>query len=232
MAFHINQGNPNPQILKPGDTDSITIEMYVDGNPVGPGEIIQVKLPDGVIFPATGEIRYMQLDAGINRPLPVESREPDGSIVRFKAEAIGNKPEGFYSVNVQALPNATPGDRTVADGIAIGGTPSPLSIRIGAARPVEQRAYGVVSADGRASSGRGFQVARVGAGDYRITFTNPFVAPPAVTATVYGLGLLLDNAHVDLIEPGSVRIVTGDSNGAFADRPFSFIAVGEAPPLP
>ncbi|GHG51758.1 hypothetical protein [Streptomyces griseocarneus] len=131
MAFHIAQGSPNPLALAPGGNASFTIEVYVDGDPVEPGEIIQVKLPEGLVFPLTGEVRYMQLDAGINQLMPIESRDPDGRLVRFKAGAIGNQPEGFYSVNVQALATAAPGDRTVPDGLTIGTTTAQLSFHTG-----------------------------------------------------------------------------------------------------
>ncbi|MBZ6474034.1 hypothetical protein, partial [Streptomyces griseocarneus] len=68
---------------------------------------------------------------GINQLMPIESRDPDGRLVRFKAGAIGNQPEGFYSVNVQALATAAPGDRTVPDGLTIGTTTAQLSFHTG-----------------------------------------------------------------------------------------------------
>ena len=38
MAFHIQQGHPTPQTLEPGANSSFTIEVFVDGNPVDPGD--------------------------------------------------------------------------------------------------------------------------------------------------------------------------------------------------
>ncbi|WP_058041394.1 hypothetical protein [Streptomyces roseifaciens] len=229
MAFHINQGNPIPQVLQPGANASFAIEVYVDGNPVGPGEIIQVKLPEGLVFPPTGEIRYMNLDSGINRPLPIESRDPDGRLVRFKAEAIGNKPEGFYSVNVQALPNAAPGDRTLPDGLAIGATASKLSFRISAPQPVEQRVYGTVSAAGGVVSGTGFTSVRSATSTFTITFAKAFTSPPAVVATA-AVGSATAIVTVASIGTNAAVIYTADPGGTWKPVPFSFIAMGPAAP--
>ncbi|KAK1177940.1 hypothetical protein B7755_007110 [Streptomyces sp. NBS 14/10] len=228
MAFHINQGSPNPLSLEPGANASFTIEVYVDGDPVDPGEIIQVKLPEGLFFPPTGEIRYMKLDEGINQPLSIESREGDGSLVRFKAEAIGIQPGGFYSVNVQTRPNAAPGDRTIPDGLTIGTTTAQLSFRISAPQPVEQRVYGIVASDGSAQ-GSGFTSRRVEGrfSNYEITFTNPFVSPPVVVAT--GWGDLSANVTIASRGTHAVSIYAG-RNGAYTPVTLSFIAIGLAQP--
>ncbi len=203
--------------------------MYVDGNPVGPGEIIQVKLPDGLVFPPTGEIRYMNLDSGINRPLPIESREPDGRLVRFKAEAIGNKPEGFYSVNVQALANAAPGDRTVTDGLAIGATTSKLSFRVSAPQPVERRVYGTVTAAGGVGSGSGFTSVRSQTSTYTITFAKPFASPPVVVAAA-AQGSPTAIVTVAGVSQSSAVVYTASTSGTYAPLPFHFIAMGLAAP--
>ncbi|MFI6689892.1 hypothetical protein [Streptomyces sp. NPDC050485] len=228
MAFHINQGDPNPLELEPGMPGSFAIEVFVDGNPVEAGEIIQVKLPEGVFFPRTGEIRYMKLDAGINRPLPIESREPDGRLVRFKAETIENKPEGFYSINVQATPDAALGERSVPDGILIGNTEAELTFRITAPKPVEQVVYGVVGHDGRILSGSGFTVRKEATGTYEITPDNAFVTLPAVTATIYASGPGL-SATTDWLFPDKFKIFT-TIDKRFHDYSFTFMAMGEAPP--
>ncbi|MCQ8772051.1 hypothetical protein [Streptomyces telluris] len=233
MAFHITQGNPIPQVLQPGANASFAIEVYVDGNPVGPGEIIQVKLPDGLVFPPTGEIRYMNLDSGINRPLPIESRDPDGRLVRFKAEAIGNKPEGFYSVNVQALPNAAPGDRTVTDGLTIGATAAKLSFRVGAAQPVEQRVYGIVGADGAVVVGSGFTVKltpnSTSTSIFTITFAKPFTTAPVVVATATQASPSV-SVTIGGVTPNTVTICTASPVGTWKPLPFHFIAMGPAQP--
>ncbi|MFI9201377.1 hypothetical protein [Streptomyces sp. NPDC053048] len=229
MSFHINQGSPSPQILEPGANSSFTIEVYVDGNPVEPGEIIQVKLPEGLVFPPTGEIRFMNLDAGINKPLPIESRDPDGRLVRFKAEAIGNKPEGFYSVNVQALPNATPGDRTVPDGLSIGATSAKLSFRISAPQPVEQRVYGTVGANGNRVSGSGFTSARSATSTFTITFAKPFTSPPVVVATA-AVGSATAIVTVASTSTNSAVIFTAGTSGTWSPLQFSFMAAGLTAP--
>ncbi|MEX2985970.1 hypothetical protein [Streptomyces sp. C36] len=229
MAFHIAQGNPNPQVLQPGANASFAIEVYVDGDPVGPGEIIQVKLPDGLVFPPTGEIRYMNLDSGINRPLPIESRDPNGRLVRFKAEAIGNKPEGFYSVNVQALPNATPGDRTVTDGLIIGATTSKLSFRVSAPQPVERRVYGTIGANANIISGSGFTAVWGGTSTFTITFTKAFTSPPVVVATS-AQGSATAIVTVAGVSTTTATIYTASTSGTWGRLPFHFIAMGLAAP--
>lgn len=229
MAFHITQGNPNPLILQPGTNASFTIEVYVDGTPVGPGEIIQVKLPDGLVFPPTGEIRFINLDTGVNRPLPIESRDPDGRLVRFKAEGIGNKPEGFYSVNVQALPNAAPGDRTVTDGLTIGATSAKLGFRVGAPQPVEQRVYGIVGPSGAITVGSGFTCVRSGTSTFTITFAKPFTTAPVVVATAT-TGSATSIVTLGGVTSTAVTICTASTSGTFAPLPFHFIAIGLTTP--
>ncbi|MFI0909662.1 hypothetical protein [Streptomyces abikoensis] len=229
MAFHIAQGSPNPQILKPGDNSSFTIEVYVDGDPVGPGEIIQVKLPEGLVFPPTGEIRYMKLDEGVNRPMPIESRDPNGRLVRFKADAIGNKPEGFYSVNVQAAPTATPGDHTVPDGLTIGVTAAKLSFRVSAPEPVEQRVYGSVGANGAVVSGTGFTSARSATSTFTITFAKPFTSPPVVVASA-ATGSATAVVTVASVSTTAAVIFTANPSGTWFPLPFHFIAMGLTAP--
>ncbi|GHG51748.1 hypothetical protein [Streptomyces griseocarneus] len=230
MAFHIAQGTPNPLALEPGANASFAIEVFVDGDPVGPGEIIQVKLPEGLVFPLTGEIRYMNLDAGINQLLTVESREPDGRLVRFKAEAIGNQPEGFYSVNVQAAADATPGDHTTPDGLTIGLTTAPLNFRVGPPQPVEHKVYGTVRGDGTVVFGSGFTARRKETGWYEITLTDRFMSAPAKTATVHdtswGQVVVTDIAG----QANLFHVYIRDLAGQMANRQFSFIAMGLATP--
>ncbi|MEU3353887.1 hypothetical protein [Streptomyces sp. NPDC037389] len=229
MAFHIAQGSPNPQVLLPGANSSFTVEVYVDGDPVGPGEIIQVKLPEGLVFPPTGEIRFMKLDEGINRPMAIESRDPDGRLVRFKADAIGNKPDGFYSVNVQAAATAAPGDRTVPDGLTIGVTSSKLSFRISAPQPVERRIYGTVAASGAVSTGTGFTSVRSATSTFTITFAKPFTSVPVVVATA-AVGSATPIVTVNSVSPTTAVIFTANPGGTWSPQPFHFIAMGLAAP--
>ncbi|MEU8579532.1 hypothetical protein [Streptomyces abikoensis] len=229
MAFHITQGNPTPLILQPGTNASFTIEVYVDGNPVGPGEIIQVKLPEGLVFPPTGEIRFINLDSGVNRPLPIESRDPDGRLVRFKAEGIGNKPEGFYSVNVLAAATAAPGDRTVTDGLTIGATSAKLSFRVSAPQPVERRVYGTIGANANIISGSGFTAVWGGTSTFTITFTRPFTSPPVVVATA-AQGSATAIVTVASVSTTTAVIYTASTSGTWGRLPFHFIAMGLAAP--
>jgi hypothetical protein len=230
MAFHIQQGHPTPQTLEPGANGSFTIEVFVDGNPVDPGEIIQVRLPEDVVFPPTGEIRYMKIDQGINELLPIESRDPDGRLVRFKAKAIGNQPEGFYSVNVQAHPNPELDEWTVLDGLSIGTTSSKLSFRISPPQPVEQKVYGYVEADGTVISGSDFTVIRSQASTYTVTFTNPFSSLPTVLATVQVAGPLA-NVTVHSLTTCRALITTSNAD-TYVPMRFSFMAMGPAAPKP
>ncbi|MEU1814546.1 hypothetical protein ABZ543_05050 [Streptomyces roseifaciens] len=228
MAFHITQGSPTPLILEPGANASFAIEVYADGNPVPAGEIVQVKLPEGLVFPPTGEIRYMKPEEGVNRPLPIESRDPDGRLVRFKAEAIGNKPEGFYSVNVQAAATAAPGDRTVPDGLSIGAATSKLSFRISAPQPVEKRVYGTVTAAGGVGAGSGFTSVRSATSTFTITFTKPFTSPPVVVATA-AQGSATAIVTVAGVSATSAVIYTAEPSNTWKPLPFHFIAMGLAP---
>ncbi|MET9415372.1 hypothetical protein ABZY03_14545 [Streptomyces klenkii] len=146
-----------------------------------------MKLPQGLAFPLTGEVRYMKLATGINKPLTVVSRDSDGRLVRFLAEEITKSPDGaFYSVNVQAGTDAQVGDLTVPDGIAIGGVTAKLNFRVGEPQPVERRVYGVVDAQGNVKSGSGFTAQKVGTGTFEITFTVPFRSLPAVVGNIWG----------------------------------------------
>ncbi|AZQ74333.1 hypothetical protein EKH77_26745 [Streptomyces luteoverticillatus] len=233
MAFHITQGNPNPLTLAPGANASFTIEVFVDGLPVGPGETIRVKLPQGLTFPPGGQVRYMKIDEGINEQLMDVSRELDGSLVRFKAKAIGNQPAGFYSVNVQALPDAAAGPRTGPDGLVIGTTTAALNFHIGAQqppRPVERRVHGTVDANRNIISGDGFVVKPGLTGVHRVVFTEAFVSPPTVLATLRKGGER-GTLSVESVDTGMFDVRTA-TNGVWTSLGFSFMAVGLAAPNP
>lgn len=228
MAFHITQGSPNPLVLEPGANASFTIEVKVDAGSVGAGETIRVKLPDGLVFPPTGQISY--ISGGSVEILPVESLEDGGRLVRFKAKAIGTVLDGFYSVNVQALPTAT-GDRTAPDGLTIGATTTAqLSFRIGPPPPVEHKVHGTVDANRNVLSGDGFIVRPGLEGVHRIVFTKPFASPPTVLATLRKGGergaVSVETVTASLFD---VRTAT---NGAWTPLGFSFIAIGLTAPNP
>ncbi|MCQ8773559.1 hypothetical protein [Streptomyces telluris] len=229
MAFIITQGSPNPLVLPPGGHASFTIEVKVDAGSVGAGETIRVKLPAGLFFPPTGQIRY--ISGGSVEVLPVESLEDGGRLVRFKAKAIGIQPQGFYSINVQALPNAAEGDRIQPDGLTIGATTTaPLSFRVGPPQPVEHKVYGTVDANGNVLSGDGFTVGPGLTGAYKIIFAKLFASRPTVLAT------LLKGGERGAVSVESVNtglfVVQTTTNGAPAPLGFSFIAIGLAAPNP
>ncbi|MFE7034351.1 hypothetical protein ACFU9Y_28955 [Streptomyces sp. NPDC057621] len=86
---------------------------------------------------------------------------------------------------------------------------------------------GTVAADGTRTAGYGFKVTKVSAGKYSLTFNNDFREVPSVVATMDGeVWSLLDNVHAGGATTEKVLIITGNSNGAPADRPFHFIAMG------
>ncbi|MEV4741977.1 hypothetical protein [Streptomyces sp. NPDC049555] len=227
MAFHISQGHPNPLVLARDETKSFTIEVYAD-TPVGPGETIRVKLPEGLIFPSTGQVRYIR--GGVNEGVDGLSREDGGRLVRFKAKAIGTQPEGFYSVNVQALPNAE--DRPpLPDGLTIGAsTTAQLSFRISPPQPVEHTVHGTVDANRNILSGVGFTVMPGLTGVCRIIFTKAFVSPPTVVATLRNGGER-GTISVETVDTGLFTVRTA-TNGAWAPLGFSFVAIGVAAPNP
>lgn len=88
--------------------------------------------------------------------------------------------------------------------------------------------FGNVNGDGGVHSGSGdFLVTRQSTGRYSIAFQAPFTTVPSATATMRGENwYLLDNAHIAVVEAGRIVVTTGDSNGALADRPFSFHVIG------
>ncbi|MFH9426624.1 hypothetical protein [Streptomyces sp. NPDC017529] len=86
---------------------------------------------------------------------------------------------------------------------------------------------GTVAADGTRTAGYAFKVTKLSAGKYIITFNNDFRETPSVVATLDGENWnLLDNTHVSGATTERVMVITGNSVGAAADRPFHFIAMG------
>ncbi|MGW6275095.1 hypothetical protein [Streptomyces sp. NPDC055060] len=86
---------------------------------------------------------------------------------------------------------------------------------------------GTVAGDGARTAGHAYKVTKVSAGKYTITFNNDFREVPSVVATVDGDNwALLDNVHISGATVERVTVLTGNSAGAAADRPFHFIAMG------
>ncbi|GAA2113890.1 hypothetical protein [Streptomyces synnematoformans] len=88
--------------------------------------------------------------------------------------------------------------------------------------------FGNVDAEGNAVSGSGdFWVTRESTGRYAIVFQNAFTTLPSVTSNIWGDGwYTLDNTQAAVIETGRIVIVTGNSNGQYSNRGFSFQVVG------
>ncbi|MEU8581939.1 hypothetical protein [Streptomyces abikoensis] len=229
MTFIITQGSPNPLVLAPGAIASFTIEVKVDAGSVSAGETIRVKLPAGLFFPPSGQIRY--ISGGSVEVLTVEGLEDNGRLVRFKAKAIGTQLQGFYSINVQAEANAAPGDHPRADGLTIGAaTTAPLSFRVGPPQPVERKVHGTVDANRNVLSGNGFSVWPGLPGSYKIIFTEVFASPPTVLATLRKGGER-GTISVETVDTGLFVVQTA-VNGAWAPLGFSFIAIGLGAPNP
>lgn len=84
------------------------------------------------------------------------------------------------------------------------------------------------------AGGGGFDVTKVGTGQYQIDFNTPFSDMPSATVsqvysdfTSFGSpGSTLDNAIINGLSSTGLRVVTGDGSGNLADRDFSFIVVG------
>jgi len=80
-------------------------------------------------------------------------------------------------------------------------------------------------------TGSGFAAVRTGEGQYQVTFTTPFSATPAVTATGQGLGNDFFNEIFimtqSVTESGANFQMLLRSDGSFVEnRPFHFIAIG------
>lgn len=92
------------------------------------------------------------------------------------------------------------------------------------------RAYvisGVVDAEGKTISGKGFEVRKVGTGDYDVHFQPPLPSPPGVTATIFGNGRLgYDGTVIWYVDEYYTKIRTGNSRNEWEDMGFSFIAAG------
>jgi hypothetical protein len=237
MAFTISQRQPVPYILEPEGTGSFTIDVGADVPISGQTEWIAVKFPAETAFPSPGgEVRYIAANGTVNNLLTPQW-DPANRLLRFQHELHlhdGTPAQnGFYSISVQAQPNAEPDEWTALDGLSIGTTTANLTFRISPPQPVEQKVYGLVHGASNSSiiSGSGFTLRRRSVGTYEITFNNAFAMPPAVTVTAYSSGdNVLHNAKLNWVEAKKFGVCTGHINGTLLDLYFSFIAIGLAPP--
>lgn len=75
--------------------------------------------------------------------------------------------------------------------------------------------------------GTGFSVVRNSSGDYTVTFTTPFSAPPAVSLTLMNfLGFI--GVDAGDVTASTMEVFSFNSSSVRADANFSFIAVGPA----
>lgn len=82
---------------------------------------------------------------------------------------------------------------------------------------------GQVSSSGVIVAGSGFTVVRLTLGNYAVTFTNPFVQPPIVTATPYGTSSQV-SAQVPSVAANEFTVMTY-AGAALADTAFMFVAL-------
>ncbi|MFI9201381.1 hypothetical protein [Streptomyces sp. NPDC053048] len=106
----------------------------------GQKEWIATRLPDGITFPEGGVVRYIADGAKINDVLPA-TWDPGSRQLRFQSELHLNdstpRQNGFYSIDVQALPDAAPGLRKLEDAIEIAGVKAGVEFEIVSPRPPE-----------------------------------------------------------------------------------------------
>jgi hypothetical protein len=93
---------------------------------------------------------------------------------------------------------------------------------------------GCIQSNGSVDAGIGFSVNKVGEGQYVITFNTAFPSRPSASVTqvypgfdgVGPSGNTLDNAVIVRLDPLSLKVKTGDINGAARDRAFTFVVFG------
>jgi len=161
-----------------------------------------------------------------------------GPGLRMYYDSVGDRAQ-IFAFNYQ---NATPRNLILQDlpGANVGiGTSLPLAkldvrgdIRLGASGQLSATAgvealrmiRGAVAADGTITSGSGFSVNRFATGQYMVTFSSPFSAPPSVSAMAKfqsGAGYFL----YENLENGRVEIRAFSDNN-LANCIFTFIVVG------
>lgn len=90
--------------------------------------------------------------------------------------------------------------------------------------------WGSVQGNGTIVDGSGgFTVKRESTGTYQLSFSTAFTKTPAATASQWGYGggqNTLDNVIFPALSGNGATIQTGDSNGKYTDRNFSFVIIG------
>lgn len=91
--------------------------------------------------------------------------------------------------------------------------------------------WGSIAKNGTVAAGSGgFKVQRESAGNYVIVFEHNFNSTPALVGSQWGYGngqSTLDNVIFPSLSSSGATVLTGDANGKYTDRNFSFIAVGD-----
>ncbi|WGS47908.1 hypothetical protein LFL97_38940 (plasmid) [Burkholderia sp. JSH-S8] len=90
--------------------------------------------------------------------------------------------------------------------------------------------WGSVQGNGTIVDGSGgFTVRRESTGTYQLSFNSAFANNPAIVGSQWGYGggqNTLDNVIFPALSGSGATVQTGDSNGKYTDRNFSFIAIG------
>ncbi|WP_256979337.1 MULTISPECIES: hypothetical protein [unclassified Burkholderia] len=90
--------------------------------------------------------------------------------------------------------------------------------------------WGSVQGNGTVVDGSGgFTVKRESTGTYQLSFSTAFIKTPAATASQWGYGggqSTLDNVIFPALSGSGATIQTGDANGKYTDRNFSFVIIG------
>lgn len=103
-----------------------------------------------------------------------------------------------------------------------------------ASNRIQRIVRGSIQSDGTVAGGGGFNISKIGTGQYIITFSSAFVGRPSASVTqvfadfdsnAWG-GSTLDNALITHLDSNKMHIRTGDGGGNPSDRDFSFIVIG------
>ncbi|MGW0315961.1 hypothetical protein [Streptomyces flavidovirens] len=141
MGFSIRQGHPAPRDLSPGRIGSFTIDLELTPGSAplrGQREVIWVKFPQGTAFPRGGNVHFIKDGQHAERRPRFLTWDPVARLLRFEHELVLDADEqqpGFYAVDIQAMPDATPGELRGSIGIAL--EQAPLVVEIRRPRPVE-----------------------------------------------------------------------------------------------
>ncbi|MGW2370347.1 NHL domain-containing protein [Streptomyces sp. NPDC001667] len=121
----VEQVGPNPVETVAGGTAQLAFTVSA-GTTVPAGQSVTLVFPPGVVFPPGGTVRFICPADGTNVPLPVVAGA-NGS-VSVKAQQITSSTACFYSCDVQAVPDASPG---IGEGtVTVGGTTQPVYFSI------------------------------------------------------------------------------------------------------